>query len=193
MSQLFYYLLLFGFIIKINGRIPEEQSIPNSITPATTTIAPQIEPQKEPCFYAERELCYQNKTTSCECNAHPIYPDKLVCCNVTDIEKSFSCVVGRDWLHIHIINATLDELDVSLKFWKRLDSLIVTDGSINRITKEFTKFSLPKCVNISNNNLMDINQRAFKDLTHLQFLDISHNNLSNMPNVNQNNLTLDIR
>lgn len=192
MSQLLY-LLIVVLISQTNGRIPEEQSIPNSVTPATTTTPPQIELPKGPCFYADRELCYGNTTSSCECNVHPVYSNSLVCCNVTDVEKAFSCVAGSNWSHIHIINATLDELDVSLKFWKMLHSMIVTDGSINRITKEFTKFSLPNCVNISNNNLIDINQRAFKDLRHLTFLDISHNNLSNMPNVNQNNLTLDIR
>lgn len=102
---------------------------------------------------------------------------------------------AHHWVNVHIHNATVDELDFSQKHWKRLDSLVVTDGHINRIVKEFTKFSSPQCINISNNNLLVIQPRAFRDLVQLQVLDISHNNLSTMPNLNSipTNLSLYIR
>lgn len=155
------------------------------------------------CFYADSDLCEAHRTDGgCnECMKHPTVPNSLVCCNVTDIEKAISCVPNPTtdnssyWVNVHIRNATLDELDFSQKYWKRLDSLVVTDGHINRIVKEFTKFSSPHCINISNNALKLIQPRAFKDLVRLQVLDLSHNNLSTMPNLNsiQTNLSLDIR
>lgn len=123
-----------------------------------------------------------------------------VCCNVTDLEKSISCVEnvinGENktvWTNIHVRNATIDELDISLKLWKLLDSLAITDGQVNRIVREFPKFSQPKCLNMSNNNLHTIPTRALKDLTRLQILDLSHNNLSTVPNLNNLNLALDVR
>lgn len=182
-----------------------EVSTTNSTTQIEATSLPSPLPSpittSFPCFYAEEELCLQpNETNSCrECAPHPTRPNSLVCCNVTDIEKSISCVQNMDdssvWQNLHMRNVTVDELDISNKFWKRLESLVITDGHINKITKEFSKFSSPKCINISNNNLLVINQRAFKDLTPLQLIDLSHNKLSTIPNLNsiQGNLSIDIR
>lgn len=160
------------------------------------------------CFYANRMLCL-NKLNStvdrlydekCECFPHPTIPKSLICCNITDITKVTSCIADKiinetSWTNVHIYNATFTELNVSDKFWKLLDSLIITDGTIKNITSDFKKFSLLKCLNVSNNNLIDINERAFKELTHLGMLDISHNNLSVMPRIthHQNNLFIDIR
>lgn len=123
-----------------------------------------------------------------------------------DIERAIACVPlpqhsadgdtnsSHYWVNLHVRNATLDELDISQKYLKRLDSLVVTDGHVRRIVKEFSKFSLPQCINVSNNNLHMIHQRAFHQLTRLQVLDLSHNNLSAMPNVNSilANLSLDV-
>jgi Leucine-rich repeat (LRR) protein len=97
------------------------------------------------------------------------------------------------WLNIHIHNATLETLDVSKNHWKRLQSLAVTDGFIKGIVNEFTRFSEPKCLNFSNNNISDINVRAFTHLVQLQMLDISSNNLSTIPNVSGKNKKIDIR
>lgn len=198
-------------------------SFPSILTVPLATIPPpqsSLEAQQaavaSTCFYADIDLCLQpshhrdnadTSTSTCtECFPHPTVPNSLVCCNVTDIEKSIACVPNpttmdnstvnqHHWVNVHIYNATVDELDFSLKHWKRLDSLVVTDGHINRIVKEFTKFSSPQCINISNNNLLVIHPRAFRDLVQLQVLDISHNNLSTMPNLNSipTNLSLYIR
>lgn len=186
--------------------MPDETLIPNNLHPAATTIAATttstiLESQPpNTCFYADNSICLlPRENESCnECIPHPTIANSLVCCNVTDIEKSISCVPNTsssDWSNIHIRNATVDELDISHRFWKRLNSLVITDGHIDRIAKEFTKFSSPHCINISNNNISFIHQRAFKELTHLQMLDISYNNLSTMPNLNSipPNLTLNIK
>lgn len=179
-------------------------SSPTSVV--TTSPSPQLvdQQQNSTCFYAEPDLCalpFENDSGCKECMPHPTIANSLVCCNVTDIEKSISCMPNPTsddasyWTQIHIRNATLEELDISHKFWKRLDSLAITDGQVKRIVKEFPKFSSPKCINISANGMLSITPRAFKDLTRLQVLDISNNNLSTMPNLNsiQTNLTLDIR
>ncbi|XP_055297922.1 protein halfway isoform X2 [Sitodiplosis mosellana] len=173
----------------------------------TSTPVPEktaVEPQQpnSTCFYAEPELCQQfNESEPCkECMPHPVYTNSLVCCNVTDLERSISCVENLNgdnktvWMNIHVRNATLDELNISLNSWKLLDSLAITDGRVNRIVKEFPKFSQPKCLNMSNNNLHSIqNMRALKDLTRLQVLDLSYNNLTTIPNLNNLNLALDVR
>lgn len=190
----------------VTGRVPDEPPIPNvmlTTAPTITTVPTVTDLQTNPCFYAEQDLCYLPRDNDAcrDCIPHPIVPNSLVCCNVTDIERSLSCVPNPSadnstyWINLHIRNATLEELDISNKYWKRLDSLIITDGHINRITNEFTKFSSPQCINISNNNLEVIHPRAFKDLVRLQVLDISHNNLSTIPNLNSipTNLSLDIR
>lgn len=191
------------------ARTFDEQTPPNLMT--TSTLAPAIAQttqsivDQQPngtCFYAEPELCHEfNESEPCkECMPHPLYPTSLVCCNITDIEKSLSCIQnssgdnGTNWTNIHIRNATIEELDISHKFWKRLDSVAITDGRIKVVVKEFLKFSTPKCLNMSNNNLGKIQERALKELTRLQVLDLSYNNLTMMPNLNtHSNLALDVR
>lgn len=192
------------------ARTFDEQTPPNLMatstlpSPAVAQTTQSIIDQQPngTCFYAEPELCHKfNENEPCkECMPHPIYSTSLVCCNITDFERSLSCIQnssgdnGTLWTNIHIRNATIDELDISHKFWKRLDSIAITDGQVNRIIKEFPKFSTPKCLNVSNNNLLVIPARALKELTRLQALDLSHNNLTAMPNLNtHSNLALDVR
>lgn len=171
---------------------------PSNATPplATSTEMPENE---NGCFWAEPDLCQlPNDNENCkECMLHPTMKNSLVCCNVTDIEKSLSCFADNSsfWENLHIRNATLEELDFSHKFWKQLKTFAVTDGQITRVNKEFSKFSSPTCVNISNNNIISIPSRAFKDVPQLQYLDVSNNNLSMLPYLNgiSTNLTLDLR
>lgn len=202
-----FLLSALAVILSVSGRTFDEPTVSNvmlttaaTVTVQTSTDSPNI------CFYASEELCsLPRENDSCnECIPHPTVPNSLVCCNVTDIEKSISCVPYPSsvdnssdsyWINLHIRNATIDELDIPHKYWKRLDSLAITDGQINRITKEMPKFSSVQCINISNNQIVNINLRAFKDLVRLQVLDISKNNLSSLPTLNSipTNLTVDIR
>lgn len=199
-----------AIILSVAGRTFDEPTVSNVIltTAATSTVQMVYETPSPPniCFYATEDLCNMPRDNdNCnECIPHPTVPNSLVCCNVTDIDKSLSCVPyppsadnssDSYWINLHIRNATIDDLDIPHKYWKRLDSLIITDGHINRITKELPKFSSVQCINISNNHLVNINLRAFKDLVRLQVLDISNNNLSSMPTLNSipTNLSLDIR
>lgn len=196
-------ILVIGFMTTATARTFEENVLITSTpsAPEKVVVEPQQWNSNSTCFFAEPELCQEfNESEPCrECMPHPVFSNSLVCCNVTDLEKAISCVenVNSDnktsWSNIHIRNATLDELDISLKMWKLLDSLAITDGHVDKIVREFPKFSQPKCLNLSNNNLHVIAQRAFKDLPKLQILDLSHNNLSSIPNLNNLNLTLDVR
>ncbi len=193
-------------IITVSGRTFDEPTVSNvMLTTAATVMVQSTTDSPNICFYATEDLCnLPRENDSCnECIPHPTDPNSLVCCDVTDIEKSISCVPypatadnssDSFWINLHIRNATIDELDIPHKYWKRLDSLVITDGHINRITKEFPKFSSVQCINISNNHLVNINSRAFKDLVRLQVLDISMNNLSSMPTLNSipTNLSVNI-
>lgn len=175
-------------------------SSPSSVV--TTSPSPPLHQPNSTCFYAEADLCaqpFKNDNGCKECMVHPTIANTLVCCNVTDVVKSISCVMNPTaddksyWAQIHIRNATLEELDVSSKLWIRLESLAITDGQVKRITREFAKFSSPKCVNISNNEILSIPTHAFIELPRLQVFDISNNNLSTLPNLIQTNLSVDIR
>jgi Leucine-rich repeat (LRR) protein len=64
---------------------------------------------------------------------------------------------------------------------KQVDSLIITDGNITKISGQFSRFSSIKCLNFSNNNITEINERALLNLNQLQILDLSANNLTKLP------------
>ncbi|EAT36542.1 AAEL011387-PA, partial [Aedes aegypti] len=133
--------------------------------------------------------------SECECSPDPLIPGAMYCCNVTDINKAIACASnGTSWRYIHMRNVTVRELvlNVSNRYIKTLLSVSFTDGSIQKISTSFTRFSSPVCFNISNNNISEIEPRALKELRNLKSLDISHNNLSTIPSMGAN-LTLDIR
>ncbi|CRK94414.1 CLUMA_CG007921, isoform A, partial [Clunio marinus] len=150
-----------------------------------TSVKPQ-----SPCFHVDtHEMCL-NKTvsspaSSCECEQHPEHPFAVICCNVTDnLIKAISCAGSNtsSYLSIHIINAKLVEINVSqMNLLKQVDSFIITDGNISRISGQFSRFSSIKCLNFSNNNITEINERALLNLNQLQILDLSANNLTKLP------------
>lgn len=201
-------LLLIILLFAVKQNLSEE-AIPISTPPAiieSSTERSNATLPVSPCLYAEEELCVALAATldpqaPCQCQPHPSIANFLVCCNVTDISRIVSCTSNPSkdtnatlWQNIHVRNATFNELDVSHNAWKLLRSLSITDGNIKKITNEFTKFSMPKCLNVSNNNLTEIYPRAFTNLTQLQVLDISFNNLSRIPNLSvQTNLTVNIK
>ncbi|XP_055585790.1 protein halfway [Uranotaenia lowii] len=168
----------------------------STVPTTTTTLIPPT--NKWECYNAAPELCH-NRTSDCECNPDPMIPGALFCCNVTDINKAIACALnspdnGGTWKYLHMRNVTVPELalNISNRYIKTLLSLSITDGSIQRISSSFARFSSPVCLNVSNNNISDIEARAFRELRHLQTLDISHNNLTTIP-ATIANLNLDIR
>lgn len=75
-------------------------------------------------------------------------------------------------------------------FHPQVDSLVITDGNITKIVGQFAVFSSIKCLNFSNNNITEINERAFKALNQLNLTDLSANNLTKLPTLQ--NTTLNV-
>lgn len=195
----------------IVNTIPPEPSV-QSLQPvqaATTSTEPPpiLNPEDlkleftDNCFYTEPELCLSTIDTdevrNCDCQLHPTYKKALYCCNVTDIDKAVNCAASNltNLEFIHIRNATLEDLDFSDAKWKFFKSIAITDGNITKISNHFYKFAVTKCLNVSNNSLMEMNTRILTYLQHVDILDMSYNNLSAIPNISltNRNLTLDFR
>lgn len=102
---------------------------------------------------------------------------------------------NSSWINLHIRNAALESLNLSISYLKQLHSLAITDGNITQIVSQFSKFPKHHCINVSNNHVHTIETRPFfTHLTSLQVLDLSHNNLTAIPTLfNQRNISLDIR
>lgn len=195
--HLFFLLLLTSTQGKI---LDENQQLQNGLIQTESTTLPELKDKVEllevttnaskpenPCFHADIEAMCFNKTGSksnCECEQHPEHLFAIVCCNVTDINKAISCVGTNtsSYLDIHIINAEQKEINVGqMNLVKQVNSLIITDGNITKISGKFSRFSSIKCLNFSNNNITEINERALLNLNQLQILDLSANNLTKLP------------
>ncbi|XP_055912289.1 protein halfway [Eupeodes corollae] len=182
-------------------QLPEQQhpQSPSSTSSSTPNPIEKADDFRKACFYAEPELCQQfdNDTSNdpCPCRLHPDLPHSWVCCNVVDFYNfSTSCSKSSNsWVNLHIRNATIRWIDISHSTFQKLESLSITDGNIPKITNAMSRASYVKCLNVSNNNLSEINSRAFISLQNFQVLDISSNNLSMIPKLNSHqNLTVDI-
>uniref|UniRef100_A0A2M4AS55 Putative extracellular matrix protein slit n=2 Tax=Anopheles triannulatus TaxID=58253 RepID=A0A2M4AS55_9DIPT len=164
------------------------------LTSSTTTRMPPVGSAIE-CYHALPSLCNERRS-DCECNVDPVVPDALYCCNVTDINKAIACVTNEtvSWKYLHMRNVTVRELALneSTRYLRVLRSLAITDGTIQRISTAFARFSMPVCVNISNNNISELEPRAFRELRQLTMLDLSFNNLSTIPSIN-GKFRLDVR
>ncbi|KAL5276210.1 hypothetical protein ACFFRR_001811 [Megaselia abdita] len=97
---------------------------------------------------------------------------------------------------IHIINATLNKLNISNSLFQMLNSISITDGNVKSIVGSMSLFAYLKCLNVSNNNITEIHDKetAFAKLQKFQYIDLSHNNLSLIPKLRaENNALMDIR
>lgn len=89
--------------------------------------------------------------------------------------------------YIHIRNATLDVFNASEVRWRMLESLAVTDGKINRVKGQFLIMAPILCLNLSNNALVEIENKSLTRLAQLTTLDLSYNNLTHLPALNTRN------
>ncbi|XP_035917946.1 protein halfway [Anopheles stephensi] len=175
------------------GVAPVVASTSSNARATAVPATPSIE-----CYHAQPDLCAERKANDCECSVDPLIPAALYCCNVTDINKAIGCVTNAPetatWKYLHMRNVTVRELalNVSNRYIKTLLSLAITDGTIQRISTSFARFSSPVCLNMSNNNISEIEPRAFRELRNLTMLDLSYNNLSTIPSTN-GKFRLDIR
>lgn len=164
----------------------------DTITATLTESKPESPEDNMKCFHADvNQFCFQKeksdeKSTSCECFESSMDQTAIVCCNVTDITKSLQCMRTNETAYdkIHIINAQQRELNVtSLKMFKTIQSLAITDGNISKITGNFLRFTSQTCLNFSNNNITEISDRALSNMNQLKLFDLSSNNLTKLPSV----------
>lgn len=74
--------------------------------------------------------------------------------------------------------------------WRMLKSLAITDGKINRVMGQFLMMAPTKCLNFSNNALVEVESNSLNRLWHLSILDLSYNNLTHLPALNMNGRAL---
>ncbi|XP_063702268.1 protein halfway [Culicoides brevitarsis] len=179
-----------------NNDVPSEQE------PTTTQNSEDLIklPVTNTCFYSEKDLCEEEEVAStgpkCNCKLHNLYKNAMFCCNVTDIDKALKCANANFTVlqHIHIRNASLNEVDFSEAKWNFFQTIAITDGNISRVTKEFSRMANLQCLNVSNNGLDEIQPKLLVRLKHLQYIDLSFNNLTSLPEVtNRKNLTINTR
>lgn len=170
-------------------------------------VISQTESTPDYCFQMEENLCLNDNSNStnshhqsfpymntCQCRQHPYSNathNNWYCCNITQLSMISSCPNTGNWTNLHIYNVTMTEIDLSSSIFQTLQSLSITDGNITRIVKTFSRMSKVKCLNLSNNNLLNI---TIKTPIFLKFLNLSKNNLTQIPKLGPNqNITMDIR
>lgn len=135
------------------------------------------------CFHMSRDQC---PTDGQKCIR--VDPVSVFCCDVdtAQFKESLGFVMTQNTTNLHVLNASIDELDVSQAVFRRLTSMALTDGHIGKIVGQFRKYSSIACLNISNNNLSSATlesavHRPFAYLFTLTVLDASANNLTEFP------------
>ncbi|KAL2715101.1 protein halfway isoform X2 [Vespula squamosa] len=147
----------------------------------------------EQCFYRPPSDC-PDLNVDCPCKkislSHNYESDAVLCCNLDNhtFEYGLSCVgFPSNISYVHIRNATLDVFHAKQIRWRRLKSLAITDGKINRVKGQFLILTPTLCLNLSNNALIEIDNNSLIRLTQLTTLDLSYNNLTHLPALNTMN------
>lgn len=185
-----FVIYLMTYVPTIEMRVDEmEQAAHKYREQASTASTPRPEPPKVQlqhgkCFHMSKDDC-----PSGDVLCKHIDQVSLFCCNVnsTTLPTLIALTASNkpNIENLHVLNADLEELDVSISAFRRLSSMAFTDGNIGKIVGQFPKHSSIACLNISNNNLTSANmqpiQRPFAYLSNLTILDASHNNLTDFP------------
>jgi Leucine-rich repeat (LRR) protein len=81
---------------------------------------------------------------------------------------------------LHIMNTTVDELNMNPFRLSNLESLAFTDGRVARVVR-LNHTSLPnlKCLNLSNNHITEVDSGIAQEIPNLIQLDLSNNNITN--------------
>jgi Leucine-rich repeat (LRR) protein len=81
------------------------------------------------------------------------------------------------------MGVTVDELNMNLFWLSNLESLAFTDGRVVRVTRmnhtNFSNLTNLKCLNLSSNHIIDVDNGIARDLPSLIQLDLSNNNITN--------------
>ncbi|KPJ15463.1 Protein halfway [Papilio machaon] len=150
--------------------------------PPPVPAPPRPELKHGKCYHMPRERC----PTTAKCARTD--PASVFCCDVDSfrLKEALAIVMMPNTTNLHVLNASIEELDVSQAVFRRLASMAFTDGNIGKIVGQFPKYSPIACLNISNNNLTTAKlqpsiQRPFAYLFNLTVLDASANNLTEFP------------
>lgn len=92
---------------------------------------------------------------------------------------------------MHIRNATLHDLGrFEFTALPNLESFSITEGKVEKIS--FVIKSNLSCFNASSNFIFDIDVNVFLKLPNLRVLDLSKNNLTKLPTLKNENVSLDL-
>lgn len=102
---------------------------------------------------------------------------------------------NKNLTRLHIMNTTVDELNMNLFWLSNLESLAFTDGRVARVMRlnhTNTNLTNLKCLNLSNNHITDVDSGIAREIPSLIQLDLSNNNITNfsfeLPENGSNNL-----
>ncbi|KYM76611.1 Protein halfway [Atta colombica] len=148
----------------------------------------------EQCFYRHPIDC-PTSDSRCPCKritlANVPEGNAALCCNTDQqsLEDGLSCIGFQhsNISYVHIRNATLDVFNVSEVRWRMLKSLAITDGKINRLRGQFRMMTPIQCLNLSNNELREVENNSLTRLVQLTTLDLSYNKLTYLPALNTMN------
>jgi Leucine-rich repeat (LRR) protein len=78
---------------------------------------------------------------------------------------------------LHIMDTTVDELNMNLFWLSNLESLAFTDGRVTRVVR--LNHTNLKCLNLSSNHITDVDSGIAREIPSLMQLDLSNNNITN--------------
>lgn len=180
-------LYLATHIPMMEMRVDEsEQMAPREQMPASTARPEPVDLhlKLDKCFHMPRSMCPPKGV----CTTLGPNNMSVFCCDMdsTYLKEILPTILPQNKTYLHVLNATIDELDVSHAMFRRLASMAFTDGNIGKIVGQFPKYSTAACLNISNNNLTTAKlqpskERPFAYLFNLTVLVASANNLTEFP------------
>ncbi|KAK6625200.1 hypothetical protein RUM43_005491 [Polyplax serrata] len=148
-------------------------------------------------------LCFNVKPAACgateekeTCLCQALNPETVYCCFITNpyqLNNNLRCagIQPSNVKYMHIRNATLEELKYfAFEAWPKLESFSITEGKIEKISFEI--HSNLSCFNASSNAISDIDVNVFHKLHELRVLDLSNNNLTKLPSLRNDNISMDL-
>jgi len=81
---------------------------------------------------------------------------------------------------LHIMDATIEELNMNLFWLSNLESIAFTDGRVAKVVRlNHTSLTNLKCLNLSNNHITEVDSGIAREIPSLIQLDLSNNNITN--------------
>lgn len=168
------------------------------IIPTHCLLPPDDSSCHNHCFHQPSESC-PPVTSPCKCQRLSNCNNAAVCCNVNafTLTEGLACAnisSTTDIKALHIRNATFESFNLTVhqQVWRVLLYMTITNGNITRIDGKLPKSTKISCLDLSSNHINSIEERALGQLYNLSFLNLSHNNLTQVPSIRMENVTVDI-